>query len=416
MPSRSIPRAALILSWYDRHRRRLPWRAEPGQPADPYRVWLSEIMLQQTTVTAVIPYFDRFVSRFPTVHALSAAPLDDVLTLWAGLGYYARARNLHACARVVAAAGGFPRDLAGLRSLPGIGVYTAAAIRAIAFDQPAIPVDGNVERVTARLFGIETPLPAAKPVLRQHAEYLADDPDARARPSDFAQALFDLGATICTPTRPVCGLCPWSAACVARAAGNQADLPRKTPRPARPLRHGVHFWLTDARGQVLLARRPPDGLLGGMTELPGTPWRDSPWTLADAAPHAPVLAAWQAVGQVRHGFTHFELHIDLYAARIDSLNPAPDDPAADPTGAPSVAPRGTSQGASSSASSGAPPRAAPRDRLLAPPAAPSGGFPDRRHLVRRIDALEQEALPSVMRKCVRAASQWAAGAREDPAA
>ncbi len=346
-----MPRAAPILSWYDRHRRRLPWRAEPGQTADPYRVWLSEIMLQQTTVAAVIPYFDRFVSRFPTVQALAAASLDDVLPLWAGLGYYARARNLHACARMIAAMGAFPSDLASLRALPGIGVYTAAAIRAIAFNQPAIPVDGNVERVTARLFGVAAPLPAAKAELRVHAEALAADPDARARPSDFAQALFDLGATICTPTNPACALCPWSDACIARAAGNQAELPRKATKPVRPLRHGVHFWLTDGLGQVLLARRPPHGLLGGMTELPGTPWRDAPWTLAQANAHAPTKADWCPAGQVRHGFTHFELHIDLFAARME--------------------------------------------RLTMP------------GLIRPIDALDQEALPSVMRKCVHMASRWA---------
>ena len=350
-----MPRAAPLLSWYDRHRRRLPWRAEPGQIADPYRVWLSEIMLQQTTVTAVIPYFERFVSRFPTVQALADAPLDAVLSLWAGLGYYARARNLHACAQAVAAAGGFPRDLAGLRALPGIGVYTAAAIRAIAFNQPAIPVDGNVERVTARLFVITTPLPAAKPALRRHAEALAEDPDARARPSDFAQALFDLGATICTPTSPACALCPWSDPCAARAVGNQATLPRKASRQIRPLRHGAHFWLTDSQDQVLLARRPPTGLLGGMTELPGTPWREAPWTLADARAHAPADADWKAAGQVRHAFTHFELHIDLYAARIEHL--------------------------------------IMQDLTT-------------RSLVRPIDALHAEALPSVMRKCVRMAAHW----------
>jgi len=348
-----MPSAALILAWYDRHRRRLPWRAEPGEAADPYRVWLSEIMLQQTTVTAVIPYFARFVSRFPSVQALAAAPLDDVLAAWAGLGYYARARNLHACARAVATLGGFPRDLDGLRALPGIGEYTAAAIGAIAFGLPSVPVDGNVERVTARLFAIDTPLPAAKPALRQAAARLGADPDARARPSDFAQSLFDLGATICTPTSPACALCPWMSACQGFAAGIAADLPRKSPRKLRPLRHGAHFWLTDDHGQVLLARRPPSGLLGGMTELPGTPWRDAAWTAAEAvalAPHsgAPCSINWRPAGRVRHGFTHFELIIDLYAARVDRL-------------------------------------------------AGDG-------LIRPISALDQEALPSVMRKCIRMAS------------
>jgi A/G-specific adenine glycosylase len=292
----------------------MPWRAEAGMFADPYRVWLSEIMLQQTTVTAVIPYFERFVSRFPSVDALAAAPLEDVLSSWAGLGYYARARNLHACAQAVAALGDFPRDLAGLQALPGIGVYTAAAIGAIAFGLPVVPVDGNVERVASRLFAIETPLPAAKLAIRDAADRLGADPDAQVRPSDFAQALFDLGATICTPTSPACGLCPWMADCTGRRAGIAASLPRKAPKRVRPIRHGVHFWLSDAQDQVLLRRRPPTGLLGGMTELPGTPWRDTPWSVAEAMAHAPADADWRPAGQVRHGFTHFELILDLFAA------------------------------------------------------------------------------------------------------
>jgi A/G-specific adenine glycosylase len=342
-----MPSAALLLDWYDRHRRRMPWRAEPGQVADPYRVWLSEIMLQQTTVTVVIPYFERFVSRYPTVFALAAAPLEDVLSAWAGLGYYARARNLHACARAVATAGGFPHDPEALRALPGIGVYTAAAIGAIAFNIPTVPIDGNVERVTARLFAIDTPLPAARPAIRAAVDRLGADLAARARPSDFAQALFDLGAMVCTPTQPVCGLCPWMAGCAARVAGNAAALPRKAPKRSRPLRHGVHFWLSDDLGQVLLRRRPPTGLLGGMMELPGTPWRDQAWTLAEALGHAPLAAAWRPVGQVRHGFTHFELSIDLLAARVGRI---------------------TADG-----------------------------------LIRPIALLVEEALPSVMRKCARAA-------------
>src|SRR6201994_3763466 len=209
----SIPPAELLLHWYDRHRRRLPWRAEPGEVPDPYRVWLSEIMLQQTTVTAVIPYYDRFTTRFPSVKALAEAPLDAVLSAWAGLGYYARARNLHACAQAVVERGGFPADLAGLQALPGIGGYTAAAIGAIAFGLPAVPVDGNVERVVSRVFAIEDALPAAKPVFRAAAARLGDDPAARARPSDFAQALFDLGAGVCTPAAPGCAVCPWMAGC-----------------------------------------------------------------------------------------------------------------------------------------------------------------------------------------------------------
>src|SRR5271165_1298168 len=225
-----------LLRWYDRHRRRLPWRAEPGETPDPYRVWLSEIMLQQTTVTAVIPYYERFVSRFPTVQVLAAAPLDTVLSAWAGLGYYARARNLHACAQVVAASGGFPADLAQLQALPGIGAYTAAAVGAIAFGIPAVPVDGNVERVIARIFAIEQPLPAAKPAIRLAAAQLGQDPAARGRPGDFAQALFDLGASVCIPAAPGCAVCPWIAACAARARGLQASLPRKVPKKTRPVR------------------------------------------------------------------------------------------------------------------------------------------------------------------------------------
>ncbi len=297
----------------------MPWRAKPGLTTDPYRVWLSEIMLQQTTVTAVIPYYERFVSRFPTVEALAEAPLDSVLSSWAGLGYYARARNLHACAQAVAAMGGFPRDLAGLQALPGIGVYTASAIGAIAFGLPTVPVDGNVERVTARLFAIETPLPAAKPAMRAAAEALGADPDAQARPSDFAQALFDLGATLCTPTSPGCGVCPWLDACVGRRLAIAADLPLKAPKKVRPVRYGVHFWLTDPAGHVLLRRRPSSGLLGGMTELPGTPWREGIWTEAQAMKYAPMTAHWRPAGQVRHGFTHFELILQLFAAEVPKL-------------------------------------------------------------------------------------------------
>jgi A/G-specific adenine glycosylase len=310
----------LLLSWYDRHRRRLPWRAEPGEAADHYRVWLSEIMLQQTTVAAVIPYYERFVSRFPTIEALAAAPLDAVLSAWAGLGYYARARNLHACAKAVLATGGFPADPVALRALPGVGAYTAAALTAIAFNRPAVPVDGNVERVVARLFAIEAPIPSARPAIRAAATVLGADPDAASRPADFAQALFDLGATLCTPGDPACALCPWMAGCAARARGIAGELPRRTPRKARPVRRGVHFWLTDKTGNVLLRRFPETGLLGGMIALPGTPWRTEPWPLAEALTHAPARARWQPAGQVRHGFTHFELIIDLLAARVTRID------------------------------------------------------------------------------------------------
>lgn len=312
--------AAALLAWYDRHRRTLPWRAPPGQAPDPYKIWLSEIMLQQTTVTAAIPYYERFVRRFPSVAALAAAPLDDVLAAWAGLGYYARARNLHAGARVVAAAGSFPGDLGALRALPGVGDYTATAIAAIAFGRPGVPVDGNVGRVAARIFAIDVPLPRGKPAIRAAAARLGEHPAALDRPADFAQALFDLGATICTPATPACGLCPWVADCAGRRAGVAAELPRRAPKSLRPLRHGAHFWLIDAQDRVLLRRRPPTGLLGGMMELPGTGWRAAPWPEPEALKYAPMAAAWRPAGQVRHGFTHFELHIDLYAASVPDIN------------------------------------------------------------------------------------------------
>lgn len=317
------PDAAALLAWYDRHRRRMPWRDGGGEP---YHVWLSEVMLQQTTVATVGPRFARFLARFPTVQALAAAPEAAVMEEWAGLGYYARARNLHACAKVVAAAGGFPRTLEGLRALPGVGAYTAAAVGAIAFQLPVVPLDGNVERVMARLHRVREPLPGAKPRLDALAQACMEDAAAQARPGDFAQALFDLGATICVPRSPACGLCPWRAGCAAQAAGDAAELPRKAPKRMRPQRHGTHFLLTDAAGQVLLRRRPPRGLLGGMLELPGTPWRDAtPWSRAEALPHAPVPGLdWRAVpGVAEHGFTHFALDLRLLAAEVPVLSPPP---------------------------------------------------------------------------------------------
>ncbi len=293
----------------------------PGEDADPYRVWLSEIMLQQTTVTAVIPYYERFLSLFPTVQALAAAEDGAVMAAWAGLGYYARARNLLACARAVAALGGFPQTIEGLRALPGIGDYTAAAVGAIAFGLPVIPVDGNVERVVSRLFAIETPLPGAKPAIRAGAARLAEDAAARAAPSDTAQALFDLGATLCTPAAPACALCPWEDACAAKRGGIAPTLPRRAPKAERPRRHGAHFRLSDAAGQLLLRRRPPRGLLGGMIEIPGTPWRAEPWEKPEALAAAPTKAAWVKWGTVRHVFTHFELWLDVYAARLPVIPP-----------------------------------------------------------------------------------------------
>ncbi|WP_338147857.1 A/G-specific adenine glycosylase [Neoroseomonas terrae] len=319
MPPSDLPSAADLLAWYDRHRRVLPWRAGPGESRDPYRIWLSEVMLQQTTVATVGPRYARFLDRFPTVNALAEADWAKVAEEWAGLGYYARARNLHACAKAVVARGGFPPDAPGLEELPGIGRYTASAVAAIAFDQPMVPVDGNVERVTARLAAVEEPLPGAKPRLTALAARFMEDPAARARPGDFAQALFDLGATICTPRSPACALCPWCEGCAARRAGIAAALPRKSPKAARPLRHGAHFLLTDAQGRILLRRRPEKGLLGGMLEVPGTPWRVGAWDAAEALAHAPAAAPWRLLpGTARHGFTHFELEMVLYAAPLPS--------------------------------------------------------------------------------------------------
>src|SRR6516162_5603839 len=309
-----MPDSTALLAWYDRHRRNLPWRAPPGIHPDPYRIWLSEIMLQQTTVATVGPYFDRFVARWPDISALAAASLDEILRLWQGLGYYARARNLHACARAVVEqhGGALPQDPAALRALPGIGEYTAAAIAAIAFDQPAAALDGNGERVIARLYAVRTPLPAAKPQLKALIASLA--PERRA--GDFVQALMDLGATICTPRRPRCVLCPWRACCAAAAAGVAEALPVQRAKPERPSRYGVAFWLTRPDGAVLLRRRPEKGLLGGMTEIPSTPWRAEPWIIEEAVRNAPAAAEWTVLpGLVRHGFTHFVLELTIMTGR-----------------------------------------------------------------------------------------------------
>src|SRR5690348_12339649 len=272
----SSSRPTLLLAWYDRHRRKLPWRAAPGQPSDPYRVWLSEIMLQQTTVKAVGPYFEKFTARWPTVAALGSASLDDVLRMWAGLGYYSRARNLHACAAAVLRehGGAFPDTEDGLRTLPGIGPYTAAAIAAIAFDRRTMPVDGNIERVVSRLFAVEEPLPQAKPRIQELASTLLGESragDEKSRAGDSAQALMDLGASICTPKKPACVLCPLTEGCVGRARGDQETFPRKLAKKTGALRRGAAFVVT--RGEELLVRsRPERGLLGGMTEVPGSDW------------------------------------------------------------------------------------------------------------------------------------------------
>lgn len=305
--------ATALLDWYDRHRRRLPWRAEPGARADAYIVWLSEIMLQQTTVAVVSERFPRFRARWPTLEALARAELDEVLHAWQGLGYYARARNLHRCARVVLAehGGRLPASEEALRTLPGIGRYTAAAIAAIAHDRPATVVDGNVERVIARLHAVETPLPKARPALYALAQALTP----RQRPGDYAQALMDLGAGVCTPHRPGCLTCPWREACAGRARGIAETLPRKAPKRTRPLRHGIAFWLARQDGAVLLRRRPDRGLLGGMMEVPSTPWREAPWPLEEALRHAPQARPWTPLpGTVRHGFTHFEIELRVVVA------------------------------------------------------------------------------------------------------
>jgi A/G-specific adenine glycosylase len=299
-----------LLAWYDGHARAMPWRIGPraraaGERPDPYRVWLSEVMLQQTTVAAVRAYFERFTGIWPDVAALAAAEDARVMAEWAGLGYYARARNLLACARAVVAehGGRFPDTEAGLRALPGIGPYTAASIAAIAFDRPAVVVDGNVERVMARLRLIETPLPAAKPEIRAAAAELTPE----TRPGDYAQAVMDLGATVCTPKRPGCMLCPWRDACAGRRAGVAETLPRKAPKAAKPTRRGF-VYLARRDGDWLVETRAPEGLLGGMLAFPTSDWSEAP------RPAPPALADWSEAGEVRHTFTHFHLVLKVMVA------------------------------------------------------------------------------------------------------
>ncbi len=296
-----------LLCWYAVDKRRLPWRAENGARPDPYRVWLSEVMLQQTTVGAVKPYFERFVARWPTVEALAAAEDGELMAAWAGLGYYARARNLLACARAVVSehGGSFPEDEAALRKLPGIGAYTAAAIAAIAFGRRAVAVDGNVERVVSRLHAVKDPLPAARPKIHALADAMTPDSGA----GDFAQAMMDLGSAICTPRNPDCGRCPVRFWCAAYAEGDPARYPLKTPKAARPHRHGTAYWLEQG-GEVLLVRRPAKGLLGGMIALP----EDEP---------APL--AWQDAGAVDHVFTHFSLTMRLLCAAVERRPSGLDD-------------------------------------------------------------------------------------------
>jgi A/G-specific adenine glycosylase len=304
-----------LLNWYDVHARALPWR-EKGARQDPYFVWLSEIMLQQTTVAAVKDYFIHFTSRWPTVFELAQAPREDVLKAWAGLGYYARARNLHACAQVIAgdSAGRFPQTREALEKLPGIGPYTSAAIAAIAFDQPVAAVDGNVDRVITRLHAITTPLAQAKPAIRQHAQAMV--PLLRA--GDFAQAMMDLGATICTPKSPSCNICPFTDQCEGRKLGIAGTLPRKVPKPQIPTRRAHAFWLTTHKDEVLLRTRPDKGLLGGMSEIPSSDWGEK--LPRDAASLAPVDAQWHKTsGQVTHTFTHFHLELTVHCATLPRI-------------------------------------------------------------------------------------------------
>ncbi|MCC0015947.1 MAG: A/G-specific adenine glycosylase [Rhodobiaceae bacterium] len=307
-----------LLAWYDRHARVLPWRSAPGERPDPYRVWLSEIMLQQTTVQAVKGFFETFVARWPDVAALAAASEQEVLSQWAGLGYYSRARNLHRAAREVAARGGeFPRTPEDLAELPGIGPYTAAAIAAIAFDHPVVPLDGNIERVAARCFAVHAPLPGSKPLLRDKAQAFA----GADRPGCVAQALMDLGATICTPKSPACALCPLEEGCAGFKAGIAASLPAKTAKQARPTRRGVAFVAIRADGALLVRTRPAKGLLGGMSEVPGSEWSEA-FDASKARAHAPLSANWvKTAGVVRHVFTHFALELVVYRASVPRGTP-----------------------------------------------------------------------------------------------
>ncbi|HET7490257.1 MAG TPA: A/G-specific adenine glycosylase [Bradyrhizobium sp.] len=337
-------RSVLLLSWYDRHRRVLPWRPPKGVRADPYAVWLSEIMLQQTGVKTVGPYFEKFLARWPDVAALACASLEEVLRMWAGLGYYSRARNLHACAVAVMRdhGGRFPDSEEDLRALPGIGPYTAAAIAAIAFDHTTMPVDGNIERVVSRLFAVDEPLPQAKPLIRKLAASLLSETNAsgtrpragdeksragdeKSRAGDLAQALMDLGSSICTPKKPACVLCPLTERCVARTRGDQETFPRKAVKKSGELRRGAAFIVR--RGDELLLRtRPEKGLLGGMTEVPGSDWLAGQENEAalKQAPRLKGVARWQRkAGVVNHVFTHFPLQLVVYTASVPAVTRAP---------------------------------------------------------------------------------------------
>ena len=315
--------ADAVLAWYDRHARRLPWRVGPKERGaarrpDPYHVWLSEVMLQQTTVAAVKPYFEDFISRWPTVQHLAAVKSDDVMRAWAGLGYYSRARNLKAAADAVATNGGhFPDTAEMLQRLPGVGSYTAAAIAAIAFGRAEPVVDGNIERVISRLFAIAEPIAVAKPAIRVRQTALTP----AERPGDYAQAMMDLGATVCTPKRPACDVCPLAAMCLA-AGGEPERYPIKAPKAVRPTRRGNAYVAIRQDGAVLLRYRPLKGLLGGMAEIPGSDWAE---TAPSADAGAPLTLAWLKVpGRVKHVFTHFRLELNVFSAAVEAAEPAPD--------------------------------------------------------------------------------------------
>ena len=302
-----------LLAWYDIHARVLPWRSPPGKPApEPYRVWLSEVMLQQTTVAAVKPYFAKFTQRWPTVEALAAAPGEEVMAAWAGLGYYSRARNLVKCASTVAKLGAFPSTEAELRKLPGLGAYTAAAVAAIAFGRRAVVVDANVERVVSRLFAIEEPLPGSRRIIRARADSITPG----ERSGDFAQAIMDLGSGICTSRDPKCSLCPLSADCLAKQMGDQGRLPVKAPNKTKPTRKGAAFWI-ECEGKVWLEKRQGAGMLGGMRALP-----DDGWTARqDGSDEAPLDAKWERAGQVHHTFTHAHLEMSVFRAKVTAALP-----------------------------------------------------------------------------------------------
>ena len=316
VPHKNTDNAAIfrkkMLGWYDRHRRVLPWRTLPDEHANSYHVWLSEIMLQQTTVQAVIPYFLKFTEKWPNIETLANADNDDVMSNWAGLGYYARARNLHKCAQTIVSEyqGHFPSDERALKALPGIGDYTAAAIRSIVFDKPATVVDGNVERIMARYHAVEEPVPAGKKTLKKHAHFYADNQPERC--SDYAQSLMDLGATICTPKSPACALCPINDGCIAYA-NKAADLyPKREKKQTKPKRLGYVYWVTNNKGDVLLHKRPEKGLLGGMYGLPTTPWIETEQEIR----HLDIFdedTLKKTNHIITHVFTHFHLTLDIYS-------------------------------------------------------------------------------------------------------